>query len=223
MSFVLFLVCGVLVALLATAFYNHGSLVRQWTFVLEGHHEHTISTYQDKASGEWKAMSSAYRRAAIARASGSHEEAVRLLDVGLKLAERFAEDWISVLRMVGLLSRMADAVTPISPLPVWAFRLPALRGLALFNAMLHHVVVTTGERLRLRCYVLRGCWRVARGSVRKSTARIRNGQDAWRRLMMARDDIATSTEETIRSFHAVLLSLSARPSAAAEAAAERRG
>jgi hypothetical protein len=220
MSFILFVVCGLLAALIATAFYNHASLQRQWEFVLEPWHDEILSGFHAKAAGEQAAANSAYRRALKAT---NHAEAVRLIDVGLRFVERTAEDWMTILRYTALLSRMADAITPISPLGVWAFRLPALRGWALVNAILHHFVVTAGERLRLRCYVLRECWKVARRNARRSTRRITRGVDDWRRLAMVREDLATSTEETIRSFHAILLSISARQANEAVTASVRRG
>src|SRR5262245_14743239 len=146
MSFLLFIVSGLLIALVATALYNHGTLQRQWEFVFEPWQDDMLAAYIAKSDGEQAALSSAYRRAGIAREAGKTDEVIRLLDVGLKLVDRFTNDWLTLLRAIALMSRMADAITPIAPLSPWAFNTPAISGLALINAILHHFVVTAGER-----------------------------------------------------------------------------
>lgn len=219
MSLLAFSIGGLVILLVVRALYHHASLRRDWEFVSAAWTVDAFADYEVKARSEAAAIGSAFRRAHTAH---SREESRRLLDLGLQLVERTADDWPTLLRAVGLLSRMADAVTPLSPLVPWAFQMPSVSGLALLNSIAHYMVVTTGERLRLRAYVLRGCWRLARAGVVKQASRIRAGQDAWSRLDAARADLATTRVETLVSFRLVLLSLSARPTSAAVAATARR-
>jgi hypothetical protein len=114
-------------------------------------------------------------------------------------------------------------VTPIPPFKPWTYRLFPVAWLSLVGMILHHVTITTGERLRLRAYILRGCWRIIRRSMQSSTRRIHRQDHArsWQRLDAARADLEHVSAETLRSFHAALLSLDARPAAAVAQATGR--
>lgn len=63
---------------------------------------------------------SAYKRAFSARAAGSSEEAIRLLDVALRVVERTSPDRVALLREMVVVSRMAAAVSPVAPLPIFS-------------------------------------------------------------------------------------------------------
>lgn len=217
MSLLALAFAGLIVLLYVRALNHSVNVRREWEFICAPWSASVWEGLEAKAASETAVMRSAFRRAMISRADGSREEAHRLVDVVLGIVERSAPEWDDVLASVILLSRMADAVTPIPPLTPWTYRLFPVSWLALVGMILHHLTITTGERLRLRAYILRGSWRIIRRTMRTSSARIRrkDAASAWERLDAARTDLATVSEETVRSFRAALLSLDARPASAA--------
>jgi hypothetical protein len=223
MTLLLLSLVSLVVLLAARAFYHGETIRREWAFISSSWSVTILEGLEIKAASESAALKSAYRSAVRARADGSRDEALRMLDIFLRMVERSAPDWLEVLASVILLSRMADAVTPIPPFKPWTYRLFPVTWLALVGMILHHVTITTGERLRLRAYILRGCWRIIRRSMRASVTRIRlvDQARAWERLDAARSDLENVSAETLRSVHAALLSLDARPTAAVAQAAGR--
>ncbi len=213
MSLLLLSVCGLLVVLMMRASHHHAALRREWEFVTSPWATTALESMEAAAAAEAAALDGAYRSAMRARAAGSREEALRMLDVGLRLAERVTPDWLTLMRALTILARMADAVTPIQPLNPWNYRWPALGLLTLLGTIAHHITITTRERLRLRVYVLRGGWRIALAGVRRSTSNLhrRDSDRDWRRVEAIRDDLATLTRDSVAAFHAVLLSMSAAP------------
>jgi hypothetical protein len=223
MSLFLLAIVGLLLLLSLRAMHHSVAIRREWEWILSPWSESMLQGLEIKAASEHAALRSAYRRALLARAAGSRDDALRLLDVGLRIMERSAPDWLEVLASISVLSRMADAVTPIRPLRPWTYRLFPVAWLALVGMILHHLTITTGERLRLRAHILRGCWRIIRHSMRRSTERLRRSDHdgAWDRLDAARSDLANISEETLSAFHAALMSLEARHAAVLPQAARR--
>jgi hypothetical protein len=204
---------GLLVLLLGRASYHHAALRREWEFVTGPWAATAMESMQAAVAAEAAALDGAYKSAMRARAAGSRDEALRMLDVGLHLTQKVSPDWLTLLRAVSLLARMADAVTPIPPLRPMLYRWPALGFVTLLGTIAHHITITAGERLRLRAYVLRGGWRIVRSGVSVSTANLhrRDSDRDWQRLEAIRADLATLADDSVGAFHAVLLSMSAAP------------
>lgn len=206
-------VVGGIVVLLICGLSNQAQILRDWEMVLSPWAEDVYRELGERVEGESKMVEYAYGRAFKAHAAGSTEEAIRLLDVGLRVVERTSPDMITLLRGMAVVSRMATAVSQVSPLHPWAFQLPQLSGMALLSALGHNLLVSTAERFRLRAYVLRRGFRVVTRFLLSTTERIRatreHADPAWERIAAARADLRTLSTESLQSFHALLRSLAA--------------
>jgi hypothetical protein len=202
---VLILVAGILggvAVLLALGLWNEAAVRRDWDFVLTaaGSRAHADAAARYEALSRLREMT--WRSAAEAAGDRRRE----FLDLGVRFIEEQGHDLATKLRGIAVLSRMAAAIAPVRPVRPGAFRLGQLRGLAGLGAILHHLLVTTGERLRLRAYVLRaGCGIVARAA--RGAARRERPEG----LAVAGQDLTAISLETLETFHALLLSMEAEP------------
>ncbi|HLA77698.1 MAG TPA: hypothetical protein VJU18_08985 [Vicinamibacteria bacterium] len=206
---------GGLLLLALCGLHNQAQILHDWEMVLSPWGADAYREVEERVEGESKMAEYAYRKAFTARAAGSTEEAIRLLEVGLKVVERTSPDMLTLLRGMAVVSRMVAAVSPIAPLRPQDFRLPQLSGLAFLSAFVHRLLVSTAERFRLRAYVLRSGFGVARRFLMSNTERIRTRQPgadpAWERIVAAREDLRTLSTESLQTFHALLRSLAAEP------------
>lgn len=205
MTFFLLAAASGVVLLVLVGLSNQAAVKRDWDFALSAAGSKVREEMAARLEGE------AYLRGCSLRRAAAVEDPARsraLLDVGLRLIEADSSSLASMLRGIGVLSRMAAAVAPVPPLRPAGFRLGPLRSLAAGGAVLHHLLVTTGERLRLRAYVLRrGCSIVARAARRAVAA----GAARAARLGAANEDLTAIGHEAIETFHVLLLSLDAEP------------
>jgi hypothetical protein len=205
---------GGLVLVLA-GLHNQAAILRDWEMVLSPWGEDVYRELKRRIEGESGMADHAYRKAFRAKAAGSFEEAIRLLEVGVKVVESTSPDMITLLRGMAVVSRMAAAITAVEPLCAQDFRLPRLSGLVLLAGFLHRLLVSTAERFRLRVYVLRRGFGVATHLLLESTRQIRARRLAaeaeWNRIEAARTDLRTLSAESLRTFHVLLRSLAAEP------------
>jgi hypothetical protein len=86
-----------------------------------------------------------------------------------------------------------------------------LKGLAYLNQLLHHFLVTTTERFRLRVFILGRCVGLAVRYMVRSTGRIaENAPDAdreWEQIAAIRDDLGTLTSASLESLKTLLVSM----------------
>lgn len=216
MWLIAWMLLGGLLVLVLSGRRNQAEMLRDWQMVLAPWGADVYRELEERVEGESRMIEFAYRRAAEARAAGSAEKARQLLDVGLRVVERTSPDMMTLLRGMGVVSRMAAAVAVVAPLSPWAFRLPQMSGLTLAAAFGHHLLVSTAERFRLRAYVLRHGFGIIKRFLLSHTARIRARHKApdadWERIAAAREDLRTLSAESLRTFHALLQSLGAEAS-----------
>jgi len=201
---------GLVLLLMVAGLYNQETILRDWQMILAPWGERAYRELEKRAEGEAHLADYAYERA---RAAADPAEAVRLLEVGLKVIQHSSRDWVIVLRGMGVLSRMAGAIAPVEPVRPAAFRASHLWGLATLARLGHHLLVTTAERFRLRAYVLRGGFAIATRLFVQSLARTRArgaaAEPEWERLAAIRDDLRVLPAESLRTFHWLLVSLAA--------------
>ena len=127
------------------------------------------------------------------------------------MIEHFAPSLLKLLAAMATFSRMVSAMAPVAPLRPRDFRVGGLKGLAYLNQVLHHFVVTTAERFRLRVYILGRCVGLAVRYMVGSTRRIvENAPDAdrdWEQIAAIREDLGTLTNESLQSLKALLVSM----------------
>lgn len=206
-------VLGGVVLLVLRGLHDQAQILRDWEMVLSPWGAEVYQQLEERVEGESKMAEYAYRRAFTAKAAGSTDEAVRLLDVGLRVVERTSPDMITLLRGMAVVSRMAAAISPLPPLQPRDFRLWHVSGLALLGAFGHRLLVSTAERLRLRAYVLRRGFGVVTRFLFRTTERIRARpvarESEWERIAAARADLKTLSTESLHTFHALFRSLAA--------------
>lgn len=206
-------IVGGVVLLVLHGLHDEAQILRDWEMVLSPWGADAYRELEERVDGESRMAEYAYRRAFVARAAGSTEEAVRLLEVGLRVVERTSPDMMTLLRGMSVVSRMAAAISPLPALRPGDFRLWHISGLAMLGAFGHRLLVSTGERLRLRAYVLRRGFGVVTRFLLRTTERIRtrsrDRENEWERIAAARADLRTLSAESLHTFHALLRSLAA--------------
>src|SRR5262249_18042121 len=205
-------ILGVIVVLVVRALSDQKEILRDWDRVLSPWGLDAYREMEQRIEGEAKMAEYAFRSAFSARAAGSTEEAVRLLDVALRVVERTSPDRLAVVREMVVGWGMAAAITPVAPLQPKDFRLPRLSTLAVFAALAHQMLFSTSDRFRLRAFVLRRGFGMVSRLLLRSTERIRagnHGDPEWDRIAAARADLQTLSTHSLQTFHALLTSLSA--------------
>jgi len=207
---------GVLVVVIIRTVHDDAEILRDWDKMLSPWGREMYQALERRVEGDARMVDYAYERAFMARNSGSIEEAVRLLEVGLQVVERTSPEMVSMLREMAVASRMAAAISPIAPLRPQSFRLPRLSTIVVFAALAHHFLLTAAERYRLRAWALERGFGLVRRLLLQSTRRIRENRvdphPDWDRVAAARADLRALSAASLRTFHALLMSLSAEQS-----------
>lgn len=205
---------GGILVLLLRGLHDQEQILRDWEMVLAPWGTDVCEELEERLGGESRMVEHAYQRAFSAKAAGSTAEAIRLLDVGLRVVERTSPSMITLLRGMAVVSRMAAAVAPVSPLGPGMFRVRRLASLATLAHVLHHLLVSTAERFRLRAYVLRRGFGVVTRFMFRTTERIRASRVStdpdWNRIASARADLRTLSSESLQTFRALVTSLTAQ-------------
>ena len=184
---------------------------KDWELVLTPKGERVYTSMESQLQTDLELMNVTYEEAASLRELGSMEDAKDLLDAGFRVIEHFAPSLLKLLAAMATFSRMVSAMAPVAPLRPRDFRVGGLKGLAYLNQVLHHFVVTTAERFRLRVYILGRCVGLAVRYMVGSTRRIvENAPDAdrdWEQIAAIREDLGTLTNESLQSLKALLVSM----------------
>jgi len=179
---------------------------REWELVLTPRGQRRLERFAAGVHDELALADLTYERAAEARGQGDLFAAYRLVDSGCDLIAAFAPRMVHALAAWVVLSRMAAAVAPVRPLRPRDFRLAQLVQLAYLSRFLHHLVLTTAERFRLRVYLLQRGFR----TVGALALRWRGSPaPPWDDLAAAHHDVTTLSEESLETLRVLLISLDA--------------
>jgi hypothetical protein len=188
------------------------TILRNWELALTPRGERAIQTLRDDTGANLALVDLTYDRALDAAAAGDMDQALRMLDAGCRLIEGYCPTMLRSLAAMSVLSRMVAAVAPVRPLRPAAFQLRQLTQLAYLNRFVHHFLVTTSERFRLRLFIIgRGFLTIVR-VVAQTTAASRTSPEVkplWDHLDAARRDVRTLTDETVEAFRVLVMSLAA--------------
>jgi hypothetical protein len=194
---------------------NEKLVKRDWELLLTPKGEKLYKAIEGKVQSELSLADLTYEEAFTVKELGSVEEAIRLLDVGYQVIERFSPNMLKLLGAMATFSRMVSAITPVPPLKPRDFKLPQIVSLAYLNQLLHQFAVSTAERFRLRVYVIGRGFGVATRFLLKSTQRIVEQQPEaereWEQIQAIRDDFQSLTDESLVSLRALLTSLEQSP------------
>src|SRR5262245_17487017 len=103
---------------------------RDWNVALSPRGERSYDEMRHRMLDELALADIALESAAQARALGSPEDAIRLLDAGARRVEAHARDMRRLLTGMAVLSRMVAAMAPVEPLRPRDFELRQLAQLA---------------------------------------------------------------------------------------------
>jgi hypothetical protein len=204
---------SVLIVLFLFGRRNERAVQRDWELLLTPKGESVLKTIEGRMQSHMDLADLTYDEAFMVRELGSLEEAKRLLDVGFRVIEQFSPSMLRLLAAMATFSRMVAAMAPVTPLRPAGFRLAQLASLAYLHQVLHQFLVSTGERFRLRVYVLGRGFGLATRYLLQSTRRIVSGEPEsereWQQIEALREDFQTLTDESMASLRTLLTSLSA--------------
>ena len=184
---------------------------KDWELMLTPKGQRLYTSVESQLKTDLELMNMTYDEAASLRELGSVEDAKDLLDAGFRVIEHFAPTLLKLLAAMATFSRMVSAMAPVAPLRPRAFQVGGLKGLAYLNQVLHHFLVTTTERFRLRVYILGRCVGLAVKYMVRSTSRITENQpDAdreWEQIAAIREDMGTLANESLESLKTLLVSM----------------
>lgn len=192
---------------------NERAVRRDWDMLLHPRGEKVYKKIEARMQSNIDLAELTYEEAFTVRELGSLDEAKHLLDVGFRVIEQFSPNMLRLLSAMATFSRMVSAMAPVSPLRPAGFRLAQLASLAYLNQFLHQFIVSTGERFRLRVYVLGRGFGLATRFLFESTQRIVSNapesEREWAQIEALRADFQTLTDESLASLRVLLTTLSA--------------
>jgi len=206
-------VVGCLALLYVDGRRDEQAVWRDWEMLLTPRGQKAYDDVSERVSDELALADLAMGRALELRKLGSVDEAVDLLDAGYALIEQFSPNMRTFLAGLSVFSRMVAAMVPVPPLRPRDFEVGRLAGLASLDQLLHRFLVTTAERFRLRVFILGRGFVVAARFLLKTKQRLDRRQPApeaaWESVEAVRHDLRTLSKESLESFRALLLSLTA--------------
>jgi hypothetical protein len=206
-------VLSTLLVLLLLVRRDERALERDWDLVLSPRGLELFRSIEERVRGEQELTDLAIGEATSVRELGSLDEAVRLLEVGYSVLERFTPGMLQLVASLAAFSRMVSALAPVKPLRPRDFRLAETMSLAYLNGALHQFLVSSAERFRLRAYILGQGFGIVTRALLRSTRRIvegeRHSDREWEQVECVRRDLLTLTDASLESLR-VLLAAQAR-------------
>ena len=206
---------GTLFVLFLLSRRSESDVQRDWDLLRSPKGEKLYRSIETRMQSELDLADIAYGQALAGRELGSMDEAIRLVDAGYKIIERFAPSMMRLLAAMATFSRMVSAIAPVRPLRPRDFKLAQLASLAALNRIIHQFLVTAKERFRLKLYVLGRGFGLATRYLLQSTERIVNrtpqADKEWEQIDAIRKDFQTLTDESMDSLRVLLTSLASEP------------
>ncbi len=157
-------------------------------------------------------LSAYHGRARRLRAAGHAREAQERMRAGCQAMHELAPEFLSALSALRQLARAVSVIVTVAPLSPSAFETRGLRGIAGAAALLHDLLVTGGQRVRLRLAVAAGTFRVAlhwlQGATDGLAPRPADGA-LWARLDGLVADIGTAGDAALVAARHVVQALDA--------------
>jgi len=190
---------------------NERLIRRDWELLLTPRGEKVYGAIEGKVRSEIGMAELSFEHALVYRELGTTEEALRLLDVGYRVIEKFAPDMLRLLAAMATFSRMVSAIAPVRPLKPRDFKLVQVASLAYLNGMLHQFLVSAAERYRLKVYILGRSFGLASRFLLRSIQNLGHAQaDAereWEQIEAIRADFQTLTDESLDSLRVLLTAM----------------
>ncbi len=192
---------------------NEQEVRRDWELLLTPKGARVLRGIETRVRGQLDLANITYEEAFAVRELGSVDEAKELLEAGYKVLEHFAPNMFRLLAAMSTFSRMVSAMAPMPALRPTRFHTPQISSFAHLHRLLHHVVISSNERFRLRTYILGRSFALAGRVLMRSTQRILRGDPEaareWEQVQAIRADMSTLTDESLDSLRTLMTSLAA--------------
>lgn len=192
---------------------NEHEVRRDWEMLLTPKGARVLRGIESRVRGQLDLANLTYEEAFSVRELGSVEEAKELLEAGYRVLEHFSPSMYRLLAAMSTFSRMVSAMAPMPPLRPPRFRVSQISSMAHLHRLLHHVLVSSNERFRLRTYILGRSFALASRVLMRSTHNIVRGagetEREWDQIQAVRADMTLLTNESLDSLKILLASLAA--------------
>lgn len=204
-------VVATLFVALAFGRYRHDARVQEWRDLIEPGTNRAADALERESALERLLADDAYLAAEQARHGPDMVDAVRLLELALRVVEEATPSRLERLRIMSRLVRMSMAILPMEAVPANRFRLTRVGLVARAGAVLDAIVVSPVERMAIRLRVLTIGLGLTLHVLRASTADARQHPSAetpWERFRAALDDWSALDQEHLRSMRVLLSAIS---------------
>jgi len=143
---------------------------------------------------------------------GRYEAAAARMALGCTAIEELAPDFLTAVRTLRNLTRAVSVIVSVEPVRSHAFRVRSLRGVAGVGHVLHHMLLTGRQQLRLRLGVVLTVFRLALRWLRRATSRVaRRPTDAptWEHIDALVADLGTAGDEAVVAARQIVQALDA--------------
>ena len=190
---------------------NERLIRRDWEILLTPKGEKVYGAIEGRVRSQIGMAELSFEHALVYRELGTTEEALRLLDVGYRVIEKFAPDMLRLLAAMATFSRMVSAIAPVRALRPRDFRLSQVASLAYLHGMLHQFLVSAAERYRLKLYILGRSFGLATRFLLRSIQNLGHpapdAQREWEQIEAIRSDFQTLTDESLESLRILLTAM----------------
>jgi hypothetical protein len=191
---------------------NETKVQNEWQTLLSPTSEKAFLQTRDQIERNSSMVGVAIDEAFEIRKLGDLDEAIRFLDTGGDVIERFTPNLLSLLKVMIRFSRMMSAISPITPILPHDFHLAELTNLVHLNRILHQILVSARQRFRLKLYILgKGVSIASRYLLQgiKNVVTHRSADDQeWDEIAKINHDFQTLSRESIQSLRTLLEGLS---------------
>ncbi|MBI4482450.1 MAG: hypothetical protein HY652_06115 [Acidobacteria bacterium] len=190
---------------------NEARVAREWQALLSPE----IRTFAEQVGGTVRARNAmlelAMGRAVQVQRLRNVEEAIQLLDAGCQILRQFTPSLLALLGVLGRFSRMVVALTPVEPLWPGDFNLAHMVTLSYLHQMMHRMLVSARQRLRLKIYILGKGIQLTTDFLLAGARAIfqekSEKDEDWELIAAGFSDYRTLSEESLRTFDLLLRSL----------------
>jgi hypothetical protein len=184
----------------------------EWVALLNPSSERILQQARTDIEANTTRVGVAMKEAMDVRELGDLDEAIRFLDLGGDIIQRFTPNLLSLLSVMMRFSRMIGAIAPVNPILPGGFHLAELTSLAHLNGMLHRLITSAKQRFRLKLYILgKGISITSHYLVKRigSIVSRRSSEDQeWEQILGAEQDFQRLSNESVQSFQNLLQALS---------------
>jgi hypothetical protein len=184
----------------------------EWVALLSPSSERILRQARMNIEANTTGVQVAVKEALDVRQLGDLDEAIRFLNLGGDIIQRFTPNLLSLLSVMMRFSRMIGAIAPVNPILPKGFHLAELTSLAHLNGMLHRLLTSAKQRFRLRLYILgKGLSITSHYLVRhigNIVARRSSEDRDWEEILGVEQDFQRLSSESVQSFQTLLQALS---------------